>query len=332
MSAAASSSGPVPLLPVAPGPHLAGSRLSTRRMMFDVLIGLVPPVFAALWLFGGHAARQIGIAGVSAVLAESLFCAMRGRRPPLTDGSAAVTGVILGLSLPPAAPWYVPGIGGFAAIGLGKALFGGLGQNVFNPAMVGRAFVMMAFPAAMGAAAYLAPAGTPDGLTQATPLTGWKLQATAPGLGPLFLGVTPGSIGETSALACLAGGLYLCLRRAASWQIPAGALAAWLAVSAPGFLLRPDAEWTALHHLGSGAFLLGAFFILTDPVTSPLTSKGKFYFGAGYGLLVLMMRRLSAYPEGVMFSVLLMNAFVPLINRATAPLPIGGPVPGRQPS
>jgi electron transport complex protein RnfD len=184
----------------------------------------------------------------------------------------------------------------------------------------------------MGATAYVQTQARLDALTQATPLTALKMSGVVSPLRDLFLGITNGSIGETSALACLIGGIYLCWRRTASWQIPAGAIAAVASFAGIIALVRPGADWTLAHDLSSGAFLFGAFFILTDPVSSPLTPKGKFWYGAGYGLLVLLMRRLSAYPEGVMFSVLIMNAVVPLLNRATIPVPVGGPVPERKPS
>jgi electron transport complex protein RnfD len=238
-----------------------------------------------------------------------------------------VTGAILGLSLPSGAPWYVGLIGSFAAIGLGKVVFGGVGGNIFNPAMVGRAFVMIAFPAALGASAYVLPESTIEGLTAATPLTAMKQTGAVAPLGTLFLGATNGSLGETSALACLLGGAYLVIRRTASWEIPAGMVGAVLVLGGVGDLLGAGGAWNAVHHLFSGSLLFGAFYIATDPVSSPLTPKGKLIFGAGAGALVLLIRGLSGYPEGVMFSILLMNAMVPLINRWTIPTPVGGPVP-----
>jgi len=235
-------------------------------------------------------------------------------------------------------------------------LFGGLGQNIFNPAMVGRAFVMLAFAGAMGASGYrIAPrpavATQPVGLlertasytmTQATPMAAGKDLArklaegrkpaqgeTMPSLEGLLLGNTNGSLGETSALACLVGGLILLIRRTASWEIPAGVLGA-VAVLGGLMHLLGNPPFTVLHHLLGGALLFGAFFIATDLVTSPLTPKGKLIFGAGVGALVMLFRTLSNYPEGVMFAVLIMNALVPLINRWTIPTPIGGPVPERK--
>ena len=316
---------------VAPGPHVTSTRLTTRRMMLDVLIGLLPVLVASGIVFQLYALKQVAICVAACVAAELLFTAMRRRPLSVTDLSAAVTGVILALSLPGTAPWYVGVIGGVVAIGIGKVVFGGLGQNIFNPAMVGRAFVMIAFAALLGAPGYVAsgPAqwSTFDAITQATPMQAWKQDGVVTPLWQLFLGSTNGSLGETSALACLLGGLYLCLRRTASWEIPLGMLLAVSALAGVQNALNPDSQWTVLHHLLGGATLFGAFFIATDPVTSPLTPKGKFIFGLGVGSLVMLMRVFSSYPEGVMFAVLLTNAVVPLINRWTIPRPVGGPVP-----
>jgi len=325
------ASRPSPELHVAPGPHLSSHSFTTRRMMLDVLLGLVPVVGMALVVFRWYAVLQIGICVASCLVAESLFASWRGRRAPLADLSAAVTGVILGLSLPWSAPWYVGVVASFVAIGLGKAVFGGLGQNVFNPAMVGRAFVMISFASVMGATSYVRSDAVFEVLTQATPLTAAKeaVGSELPGLWLMFLGNTNGSLGETSVLACLLGGLYLCWRRAASWEVPLSVLLGAAATAGLANLLNPNATLTVLHHLLGGALVFGAFFIATDPVTSPLTLRGKVVFGVGVGVLVVVIRLLSNYPEGVVFAVLLMNAMVPLINRWMVPRPFGGPLPAR---
>jgi electron transport complex protein RnfD len=323
------------LLHVAPAPHVSSPALTTRRMMLDVLIGLVPVVVASVWVFRGYAVRQMVLCVASSVLAEVIFTAMRRRPISVGDCSAVVTGLILAFSLPATAPWYVAVIGSLVAIGIGKAVFGGLGQNIFNPAMVGRAFVMVCFASLMGASAYVDPHSSVDVLTQATPMTAVRQMSPTAGpqwsmLLPLLLGNTNGSLGETSALACLLGGLYLCIRRTASWEIPAGVILSAAVIGVLGDLIHPQHPFTVLHHLLGGALMLGAFFIATDPVTSPLVPRGKFIFGAGIGALVMLMRAYSGYPEGVMFSVLLMNSIVPLINRGTIPRPVGGPVPTQQ--
>jgi electron transport complex protein RnfD len=314
------------LLVVEPAPHLVHGRFTTRRMMLDVLLALVPVTGMAVYVMGLAVLGQVALCVASCAAAEALCALLRRRRPALDDASAPLTGVILALSIPAGAPVYVGVIGSVVAIGIGKAAFGGLGQNIFNPAMVGRAFVMLAFASAMGAEGYVrAAAGAADAVTGATPLTAFKEQHLGTALTALLVGRFNGSPGELSAVMCLIGGLYLCLRRTASWQIPFGVVLSAALFGGLETLTNPGTPWTVGHHLLGGALLFGAFFIATDPVTSPLTPKGKFLFGAGVGGLVILIRRFSGYPEGVMFSVLLMNALVPLINRWTIPEPVGGP-------
>lgn len=322
---------PPPELHVAPGPHLSSRSFTTRRMMLDVLVGLAPVMGAALVVFRWYAVLQVSICVAASLVAESIFAYWRGRQAPLSDLSAVVTGVILGLSLPWSAPWYVGVVASCVAVGLGKAVFGGLGQNIFNPAMVGRAFVMISFASVMGATSYVRATAGLEVLTQATPLTTAKQAAGTelPGLWLMFVGNTNGSLGETSVLACLLGGLYLCWRRSASWEIPLSVLVGAAMAAGLANLVDPGTPLTILHHLAGGSLVFGAFFIATDPVTSPLTLPGKVVFGAGVGVLVVLIRLLSNYPEGVVFAVLLMNAMVPLINRWMVPKPFGGPLPVR---
>ncbi len=313
-----------PQVHVAPSPHIFSMGMTTHSMMRDVLIALVPVVFTAVYFFRWLAVKQLLICVVACVIAEVIFTRMRSRDLCLKDMSAIVTGAILGLSMPATAPWYVGCIGAAVAMGIGKMVFGGLGMNIFNPAMVGRAFVMIAFAGDLAASGYMDLGGDVDILSQATPLTAFKQSATVAPMGLLIVGSTNGSIGETSALACLLGGLYLCFRRVASWQIPAGVLASTLILAGIVNISDIANPWTAFHHLLAGALLFGAFFIATDPVTSPLTAKGKWIFGMGMGALIMLLRLFSGYPEGVMFAVLLMNAITPLINRWTIPRPFGG--------
>ncbi len=313
---------------VAPGPHLTGGTPgSTRRMMLDVLIALAPATLTAVIFFRFYAIQQLAVCIAGCVAAELLFTAMRGRRAPVGDLSAVVTGAILALSIPATTPWWVALIGAVTAIGLGKVVFGGVGMNIFNPAMVGRAFIMLAFAGFLVAGAYETDAaGAPALLTEATPMTSAFKASEGFPLWRLLVGNVNGSLGETSAIALLLGGAYLVLRRTASWEIPAGAAVGLVAVGVPVNLFG-GGDWTVLHHLLGGAFLFGAFFIATDPVSSPLTPKGKWAFGILFGVLVMGIRLLTNYPEGVMFSVLLANAAAPLINRWTIPTPVGGPTP-----
>jgi electron transport complex protein RnfD len=312
------------VLHVAPSPHLSSSALTTRRMMIDVLISLLPVIAMSVYVFKGYAVTQIGICLGSCLAAEALFVKMRKKPLSLLDFSAVVTGLILAMSLPGSAPWYVGVIASFVAIGVGKIVFGGLGMNIFNPAMVGRAFVMIAFAGALAASGYESASGVVVIMSQATPMDAFKQNGVVPALHNLFWGLTNGSLGEISSLACLLGGLYLCIRRTASWQIPAGILLSVVVIGGIENLVSPESGWTVLHHLFGGALLFGAFFIATDPVTSPVTPKGKWIFGMGVGILVMVLRIFSGYPEGVMFAVLIMNALTPLINQRSIPEPFGG--------
>ena len=323
-----------PVIHVAPSPHVGNQGLTTRGLMVDVVLALGLVVIASVVYFKLHAVKVLAITTAAAMGFEWLFMKMRGREATLGDASAAVTGLILGLSFPWSTPWWICVIGAMIGIGFGKIAFGSLGQNIFNPAMVGRAFVMISFSAYLGAGAYVdAATGIASILSQATPLTAARTGGAVPALWPLFIGNTNGSLGETSALASLLGGLYLCIRRTASWEIPA-AMVVVLAILAGAMQLFVGAnpglasmKITFLQHLVSGAFMFGAFFIATDPVTSPITRAGKFWFGGGISFVIWVLRTFSNYPEGLMFAVLLMNAMVPLLNRWTVPLPVGGAWP-----
>ena len=311
---------PAPALHVAPSPHFGTTGRSTRWMMYDVILALLPAVGVGVYVFGLDALRVIAITTAACVATEWIFLTVRRRPLTLLDGSAVVTGLILAMSMPWTSPWWMAVIAGTVAIAIGKMVFGGLGNNLFNPAMVGRAFVMICFTTQM------TDWGTPphaivvDGMTGATALAG---KAAYDWL-PLLLGNVGGCIGETSALALLLGGLYLCLRRTAAWQIPTGVIGGAMAVALIQWRVDPDAMIGPLTHLLGGGLVLGAFFIATDPVSSPVTVTGRWIFGIGIGVLVMLIRLFAGFPEGVMFSVLIMNSIVPIINRYTIPVPVGG--------
>ncbi len=313
----------VAVISVSSSPHLKDMSLTSHKMMLDVIIALLPVIFVSIYFFKWFAVKQMAVCLVSVLAAEALFTKIRQKDFSLFDLSALITGLILGLSLPGPAPWYVGVVASFVAIGIGKTIFGGLGMNIFNPAMVGRAFVMIAFPGIMAAAGYESARTGVDVLSMATPLDAFKQSGVVPPLSDLFWGLTNGSPGEVSAIACIAGGIYLCLRRTAAWEIPFGII---LAVAVLGLicdLTGAASGWTFLHHLAGGALLFGAFFIATDPVTSPISPKGRFIFGLGTGAIVMLLRVFSGYPEGVMFAVLLMNALTPLLNMVTIPKTLG---------
>jgi len=341
-----------PALHVAPAPHFGPTGRSTRWMMYDVFLALLPAVGMSLYVFGPAAGMVIGLSIASCLLTEAVFQLLRGRKVTLVDGSAAVTGLILGLSLPWTLPWWIPVIGGMVAVAIGKMIFGGLGQNIFNPAMVGRAFLMICFAMPMGnflaggqaperADTAVVTAENTDANTTATPMTAGKMGIPRPGsekvqarhgLASLAMGNVSGSLGETSALLLLAGGLYLCIRRTVAWQIPAGVLVGAMIVAGIQYHLGGDVVLTPLHHLLGGALMFGAFFIATDPVSSPVSVRGRWAFGLGVGALTMIIRLFSSYPEGMMFAVLILNSVTPLINRWTIPAPVGGRVPKAKPA
>lgn len=313
-------------------PHLKAP-LSTARIMWTVTATLAPVVAASAWFFGPGAPLVIAAAVLGAVALEA---ATAGRRA-LADGSAVLTGVLLGLTLPAGLPLWMAFVGGAVAIGFGKAVFGGLGENVFNPALLGRAFLQAAFPAAVttwppvGAGAglrgdlFAIPFTSPtsaDAVTAATPLGLAKFEGATTELARLAVGDTAGSLGETSAVLVLAGGAYLAARRLLEWRIP---VAIFATVAALSWLVHAvdSAAPGPLFMLLSGGLVLGAVYMATDPVTSPVTNRGAWVFGAGIGLLVVAIRVWGGLPEGVMYAILLMNAMVPFIDRATRPRVFG---------
>ncbi len=311
------------IIHVAPSPHIVDKGAGTQKMMIDVMIALLPILLLSVYLFRLYAVKQLFICVITCMVSEFLFVRIRGKSLTLKDFSAVVTGIILALSLPGSAPWFVGVLASVVAMGIGKIIFGGLGMNIFNPAMVGRAFVMIAFAQLMGAGSYENMTGLVDAVSGATPLSALKFNGLTSDISHLFWGNTNGSIGETSTAACLLGGLYLVFRKTASWQIPLGIILTVLVIAGITDISGSHSGLFLAQHLFGGALMFGAFFIATDPVTSPLTSRGKWIFGIGTGVLIMIIRLFSGYPEGVMFAVLMMNAVTPLINRWTNPQPMG---------
>ncbi len=307
--------------------------------MRDVLYALLPATLAGVWFFGLGAALVLLACIIGAMLTEWAFSPAEGRNERLLDGSGLLTGLLLGLTLPPALPLWMAFLGGVVAIGLGKLIWGGLGHNLFNPALVGRAFLLATFPNAMTTwsansgggllqvySSNLAPPlmqAHYDAVSAATPLGLMKFEQQSTSLWDLMLGSTTGCIGETSGLLLLAGGLYLLWRRAIDWRVPAGILLSVALFSGVLYLVDPAYYPGPLFSLFSGGLLIGTFFMATDPVTSPLTPKGAWIFAAGIGLLVVLIRVFGGFPEGVMYAILLMNAATPLIDRYTQPRVFG---------
>jgi electron transport complex protein RnfD len=322
-------------LAVEPAPHISDPD-TTRRLMIDVVIALIPALVMSIIFFGSNAIRLTGVALVSCLATEALFNLIRHKKNSLGDFSAVVTAIILAFSLPPTLPTFAVVIGSVVAIALGKMIFGGLGQNIFNPAMVGRAFLMIAFPVLMttwvqpatigGSAATLSNQKV-DAVSQATPLAQmkpWSKHRNLPTRLQFFIGQKGGSLGETSVAALLLGALYLLVRRTITWHIPVGMLGTVVIFGGIAYLADPTKYVNPMFHLGAGALIFGAFFIATDLVSSPLSKTGQLIYGIGCGLLTMVIRQFGTYPEGVMFSILMMNGLAPLISRYTLAKPLGG--------
>lgn len=287
-------------------PHLHSGE-SISGIMLSVIVALIPASIASIYFFGLRAVSLILASTIAAVLTEIVFQKLRNKPVTISDGSAIVTGVLLALNLPPGLPLWMAVVGGIVAISLGKQIYGGLGSNPFNPALIGRVFLMIAFTTPM--TTWINPV---DGTTGATPLTMMKMEGIATDYMKLFLGNIGGSLGETSAAMIILGGLYLVYKGHVDWRIPVSYLGT---VAVLTTILGQD----PIFHLLSGGLMLGAFFMATDMVTTPLSRLGKIIFGIGAGFFTVLIRLYGGYPEGVSFSILLMNAFTPIINRFTVP-------------
>jgi len=330
-----------PQLIVSAAPHLRTAD-SVEKIMYSVVLALLPALAGAVYYFGWQALWITGIAVATAVITEAAI--QKCRKVPITalDGSAIVTGILLAFNVPPGVPWWIPVIGTVFAIALGKHVFGGLGLNPMNPALLGRAFLMASWPVLMTTGWSAPTGGTTSGVaavTSATPLMAVKeamrnlalginveqsqalvdSASTAKVYWSLFAGSVGGCIGETSALAILIGGLILIILHISNWRIPVSYLGTVVVFSGILWLINPAQYPDPIFHLFSGGLMLGAFFMATDMVTSPITNLGAWIFGIGAGFLVVLIRQFGGLPEGVMYSILLMNGFVPLINRYTRP-------------
>jgi electron transport complex protein RnfD len=335
----------------APYTHLAAS---VQKTMTTVILALVPATAFNLYLFGWPAVFLFGVTVLSCVGMEALALLIRGRRllPTLGDSSAILTGWLLAMTLPPWAPWWTGVLGAVFAILLGKQAFGGLGQNLFNPAMVARVGLLVSFPVAL--TSWVGPhplfwTGTPgfqealnitfggqipDGFSAATALGFVKTELSRgipvtqsighlPDLMDMGLGLRAGSLGETSLVLILAGGLFMMWKKVITWHIPAAMLGTLFVVATLGHTANPARFADGTFHLMSGAAFLGAFFIATDYVTSPVSKSGQLIFGCGVGLLTWVIRSFAGYPEGVAFAVLLMNSLTPIIDQYTRPRRFG---------
>jgi electron transport complex protein RnfD len=335
------------LLHVSVSPHLRDG-VTVPKIMRSVVLALSPALLGAVYFFGIRALWLVLVGVISAVLTEAICQKIRGRPITVWDGSAVVTGMLLVYCLPPGVPFWMPAVGSAFAIAVGKQVFGGLGHNPFNPALLGRAFLLASWPLHM-TTDWRAPAmgslSGIDAVTNATPLAVLKeahkilgdpvstteqmvrareaIAQLSSSYGDLFFGNVGGSLGETSVILLLIGGLYLLFKRFIGWKIPLMFIGTVMLLT--GAFGGADGLFSGdgLFHLLSGGLILGAFFMATDMVTTPVTFRGRLVFGAGCGVITSVIRLVGGYPEGVCYSILLMNAFTPLIDRWTKPKRLG---------
>ncbi|MCA9754316.1 MAG: RnfABCDGE type electron transport complex subunit D [Candidatus Eisenbacteria bacterium] len=320
-------------------PPFDSARLTTPKLMQEVTLATVPVLLAAVWFFGITALFIVAAACAGAMGAEWLFgqrTATGRRGATLGDGTALLTGVLMGLTLPPTIPLWMAFVGGLVGIGIGKLVWGGLGGNIFNPALVGRAFLQAAFPTALttwrasggadtlfhvdkGAFAIPFASSGVDAVTTATALSRMKFDAEFLPWLDLLRGNVAGSLGETSAGILILCGIWMGVRRLYDWRVPVTILVTVAVLGQIFHFVSPEKYPDALFMLFSGGLLYGAVFMATDPATSPTAPRGALIFGAGIGVLVVLIRLFGGLPEGVMYAILLMNATTPLIERVTQP-------------
>lgn len=322
------------LLTVSPSPHVHTTD-SVNKIMYRVVLALLPALIWSVVVFGIDALRVTLIAVIASVGFEYLIQRFIMKvKPSVTDGSALITGLLLAFNVPSNLPWWIIIIGALVAIGIGKMSFGGLGTNIFNPALVGRVFLLISFPVQM--TSFPTPKMNDiDAVTSATPLGLLKeglmngkplsdLMGQLPTASDLLLGNMSGSLGEISALMLIIGGLYMLVRKVITWHTPVSVLGSMFIMAGIFWLINPETYIEPTYHLLTGGAMLGAIFMATDMVSSPMTGKGQIIYGIGIGVITMSIRLFGAYPEGISFAILIMNAFTPLINNTVKPKRFGG--------
>ena len=314
---------------VSPSPHIHGGE-STSRLMRDVLIALAPAFVVSVIVYGVNSLIVTLTAAASCVLFEFLIQKFILRGPlTINNWSAALTGVLLAFNLPSTIPLWMVAVGSLAAIGVGKMSFGGLGRNPFNPALVGRVFLLISFPVQMTTfppvTADAASGATPLGLLSAAMKSGASYRETMSAIPyeEMFLGIRSGSLGEIAAFALILGFIYLLWRKVITWHIPVAVVATMAVFSGIFHAANPDMYISPLFHVLAGGTLLGAIFMATDYVTSPMLPKSMIIYAIGIGLITMLIRYFGAYPEGMSFAILIMNATVPLLNKYIKPRRFG---------
>lgn len=327
---------PKPLVLVSSSPHMHCG-LTIQKSMMQVMLALVPAVLASLYYFRLQAAVVIICCIVSAIVFEKIADKIMGKPDSTKDGSAALTGLLLAMCLPASLPPYMAVLGGMFAVVIGKAVFGGLGCNIFNPAHIGRAILLASFPQQM--TTWVIPAtkaAAADATTGATPLMvmraaekvwaagGAAASATLPSLGDMFMGNIGGSLGETCVPALVLGGLYLIYKKLIDWRIPVFYIATVFVITGVYGMANGYPTLFPVYHLCAGGLMIGAFFMATDWVTSPITHKGKIIYAIGLGILTSLIRLRGSYAEGVCYSILMMNMVTPMIDRFVRNVSFGG--------
>lgn len=324
------------LLTVSPSPHIHQGQ-TIPRLMYDVIFAMLPAFVFSIYVFGLGALVVTLIAVLSAVLFEYLISKyLLKREPDILDGSAVVTGMLLAFNVPSSLPWWLVVLGSFVAIGIGKMSFGGLGNNPFNPALVGRVFLLISFPVQMTTwpVPFESRMSMTDVVSGATPLSVIKeglkngeslvnLMQEVPRHLDFLLGMQPGSMGEISGLLLILGFLYLLIRKVITWHIPVIIIGTMFVFSGLLWFGNPDRFADPLFHILTGGAMLGAIFMATDYVTSPMTVRGVVIYSIGIGVITILIRVFGAYPEGISFAILIMNAFVPLLNKYIKPTRFG---------
>lgn len=322
------------LLTVSPSPHVHSDD-STRKIMYSVVFALIPALIWSVFVFGLDALRVTVIAVIACIAVEYIIQKYLMKvKPSINDGSALITGILLAFNVPAGLPWWIIVIGAIAAMGIGKLSFGGLGNNIFNPALVGRVFLLISFPVQMTtwpvtrqATVDAVSSATPlalikEGITSGTPVS--QLLQDMPSASDMLLGNTAGSLGEISALMLILGGLYLLFKKIITWHIPVSVIGSVAIIAGIFWLADPQSYINPVYHLLTGGLMLGAIFMATDMVTSPMTPRGQIIYGVGIGAITISIRLFGAYPEGISFAILIMNAFTPLINNYVKPKRFGG--------
>lgn len=316
------------LLIVSASPHIR-SEVTISAIMYSVIIALLPTSLAGIYFFGWPALRVILVGVAGAVATEAVMQPLLGQKSTVWDGSAAVTGLLLALTLPPSVPWWMVLVGSALAISLGKSIYGGLGNNPFNPALIGRVIMLISWPVHLTQwhkPSYLFAAAM-DAVTTASPLGILKGEGASAisqiRFFDLFIGNRAGCIGEVATWAIILGFGYLLWKEYISWHIPVSCLAAVFLVSGLAWYLDPAKFAHPLFHLMGGGLMLGACFMATDMVTSPVSGLGMIIYGFGIGFITIMVRLFGGSPEGISFAILFMNAVCPLIDRYTKPKAFG---------